>query len=101
MCDQQSIVVHFEGWIDSLEPVHRLSEQLREATEGNPTGVFDGHEIAMDCSHGYLFFYTEDARKFFEEVKPILRAADLIKCTKAILRTGNVGSKGGEVVLTL
>ncbi|SNT31030.1 hypothetical protein SAMN05421640_3345 [Ekhidna lutea] len=97
MHDQQSIIVHFKGWIDSLEPIHRLTEQLREVLDNNPLGLLDGHEIAMDCSHGYIFFYGPDAQLLFEEIKSILIKADLLKCTKAVLHQGTTT----EIIISL
>ncbi len=101
MHDKQSIVVHFNGWINSLEPIHRLSEQLRDLLDNSSLGLFDGHEIAIDGSHGYLFFFGEDPKALFEFVKPTLISADLLKCTRAILRSGNIGEKTEETIIEL
>ncbi|MEO9871236.1 hypothetical protein [Ekhidna sp.] len=101
MYDKQSIVVHFKGWINSLEPVHRLSEQLREVLNDNSLGIFDGHEIAMDGSHGSLFVYGLDSKALFEIVKPFLVSADLLKCTQAILRSGTSERENNEIIIDL
>ncbi|MEO1254202.1 MAG: hypothetical protein AAFY41_04830 [Bacteroidota bacterium] len=97
----QSIVVHFIGWINSLEPVHRLSEQLNELVDSLDNAKFDGHEIAMDGSHGTLYLYCDDARKLIDVIIPTLKSADLLKCTKAVLRLSKLEEQAEEIVISL
>ncbi|WP_420318716.1 hypothetical protein [Ekhidna sp.] len=101
MPKDHSIVVYFEGWINSLEPIHRLSEELRELLDSNENASFDGHEIAMDGSHGTLYFYCEDSQVLWEIIKPTLTSASLIKCKKAILRAGKSGEADKETIIDI
>ena len=97
----QSIVVYFEGWINSLEPVHRLSEQFRELLSEDEKADFDGHEIAMDGSHGTLYFYCNDSKELWDIIKPILQSADLLKCTQAVLRLGRLEEHAEQIIIDL
>ncbi|WP_425391283.1 hypothetical protein [Ekhidna sp.] len=101
MSHDHAIIVYFEGWINSLEPIHRLSEQLRELLDSIDGAVFDGHEIALDGSHGTLYFYCDNAKELWGLIKPTLLAADLIKCKEAMLRLGKPGTDAEEIIINL
>ncbi|WP_424961142.1 hypothetical protein [Ekhidna sp.] len=98
---KQSIVVYFEGWINSLEPVHRLSEQFRELLSDNEEADFDGHEIAIDGSHGTLYFYCDDSKVLWKQIKSTLESADLLKCKQAILRLGRLEENAEQIIIDL
>lgn len=101
MRKEQSLVVSFKGWINSLEPIHRLSEQLNKLLDESSLGVFDGHEIALDGSHGQLFFYGTDVKGLLDFVKPTLQSADLLKCTQARLRSKSKENEIQEIIIDL
>jgi len=54
----------------------------------NNVGEYDGHEIAVDYSDGFLYMYGPNAESLFEIVKPVLAATDFMKGATAKLRFG-------------
>lgn len=83
-----SVIIHFKYGMDSLHPIHQLENILERIMIDNKLGVYDGHEIAVDYSDGYLYFNGKDADEIFKAVKPILLIVDFMKGAKATLHYG-------------
>lgn len=84
--------MHFTYHKDTLDPLHGLEKELEKVIEEKAVGEYDGHEIALDMSDGFLYMYGPNAEKLFKEVKPILEITDFTKGTLATLRFGGPGS---------
>lgn len=51
-------------------------------------GGYDGHEIAVDYSDGFLYMYGPSAENLFDVIKPILLQPGFMKGAKIKLRFG-------------
>src|SRR5688572_27742953 len=69
---QHAVIVHFIYYKDSLDPLHELDRKLRKVIREQGVGLYDGHEIAIDDSDGFLYMYGPNAENLFRVVKPIL-----------------------------
>ena len=87
--NEHAVLVYFDYAREELDDLHDLEEQLREAVGEAGVGEHDGHEIAMDGSHGTLFLYGPDADKLLSVVRPILLAAPCLENARAVLRYGS------------
>jgi hypothetical protein len=94
--------VDFAGrfWTDDasdLDPLYELEDSLTDAITAAGAGDLDGHEIAMDGSHGFIYMYGPDARSLFAAVEPILRASPVAKGGKVTLRFGRPQEAGARI----
>ena len=87
--DEQAVIVHFNysGETD-LQPLFDLEDELIEVIEAAQVGDLDGHDIAVDGSHGFLYMYGPDADRLFEAICPTLEKSTNPECHKAIVRYG-------------
>lgn len=85
---QHSVIIHFNYGIDSLDPLHQLGRKLDRIIKAKNVGEYDGHEIAMDSSHGFLYLYGPNAETLFKTVLPTLQATDFMTGASATLRFG-------------
>lgn len=71
---EDSVLIEF-GAFGGLDEIHTLDMRLFEEI---PTeiGRHDGHEVAVDDTHGNLFSYGENARELFLTMRPILNDSD-------------------------
>ena len=86
--NEHAVIVHFEYGQDDLDDLHETEERLRRAVDEAAAGEHDGHEIAVDGSHGVLYLYGPDADVLFATIKPIVLSAPCLKNPRAILRYG-------------
>ncbi|MGQ0457642.1 MAG: hypothetical protein ACT4OU_11330 [Hyphomicrobium sp.] len=85
-----------------LTALYDLEGQLEETLEATGAGMFDGDEIAVDGSDGYLYMYGPDAQTLFESVARVLAASPVTRGGEATLRFGDVGdSDAREVIVQL
>lgn len=85
---EQAVIVHFIYGAEELEPLHRLENDLIKVIDQAGVGEYDGHEIAIDSSDGFLYMYGSNAENLFKAVKPTLERADIIRNAVARLRFG-------------
>jgi hypothetical protein len=86
--DNHAVIVHFMYGLEELDPLYRLEDELAENILLNNAGEYDGHEIAMDNSDGYLYMYGPDAESLFKAIRPALEACRFMKGAKALMRFG-------------
>ncbi|MEH6658410.1 hypothetical protein [Leeuwenhoekiella marinoflava] len=73
---------------DDLQPLYDLEDKLEKLIENEGVGEFDGHEIALDLSDGFLYMYGSDAELLFKAVRPFLQQTTFMKEATALLRFG-------------
>jgi hypothetical protein len=98
---QHAVIVHFTYYKDDLDPLHDLDKKLEEVIKEHNVGVYDGHEIALDMSDGFLYMYGPSAENLFKAVKPTLEGTDFTKGSLATLRFGAVGSGASEIEIDI
>jgi hypothetical protein len=85
---EHALIVRFDYGITDLEPLFELEEQLEEAISAADAGEYDGNEVAVSGSDGFLYMYGPDADALFAVVGPILASATCIRNAVATLRYG-------------
>ena len=85
---EHSVIIRFNYGIEGLEALQGLENKLERIITENKVGEYDGHEIALDYSDGFLYMYGPDAEILFKAVKPILETTGFMKGAKAKLRFG-------------
>lgn len=69
----ESLTVHFTDYGNkNLARVFIASNEIETALDESRLGILDGNLLAVDGSDGYLFLFGPDARKLYEDIKPIL-----------------------------
>ena len=96
-----AVIITFNYDIDRLEPIHELGAKLRTILCDENIGEYDGHELAMDDSHGSLYMYGPNAERLFKAVKTTLEATDFLKGATANLRFGPIGKDTPEIDVTI
>ena len=75
---EHALIVHFSYGSTDLTRLFALEDELEAAITSANVGEFDGNEIAVDGSDGYLFMYGPSADLLFEVVEPILKMTDFM-----------------------
>ena len=88
LTQEHAVIVHFNYEIKGLDSLFKLEDELEEVILEKKVGEYDGHEIAMDYSDGYLYMYGPNAETLFKAIKPTLEACNFMKGAKAIIRFG-------------
>lgn len=98
---EHGVIIHFQYGKDSLDPLFNLETQLEESLANEDVGEYDGHEIAVDYSDGFLYFYGSNAEHLFKSVKQILESTDFMRGAKVKLRFGPPEDGVKEIELIL
>jgi hypothetical protein len=98
---EHAVIIYFQYWKEDLEPLYELALRLEDALSDKDVGVYDGHEIAMDNSHGFLYLYGPNAERLFKEVKGILESTDFLIGALANLRFGPPEDGVSEIEITI
>ncbi|MBL8091956.1 MAG: hypothetical protein KF758_02910 [Anaerolineales bacterium] len=70
---QQSVIIHFQYGLDTLDSLHDLENELETILEFAKVGFYDGNEINVNLNDGYMFMYGSDAEKIYEVIFPIIK----------------------------
>jgi predicted transcriptional regulator len=92
-----SVIVHFTYYKDDLDPLHELETKLEKVIMEAKVGDYDGHEIALDMSDGFLYMYGPNAGDLFKAVKQTLEQTDFTRGAVATLRFGGPDSGASEI----
>jgi hypothetical protein len=98
---EQAVIVHFTYGSTDLSRLFELERKLESAIEEAKVGEYDGNDVAVDGSNGYLYMYGANADALFEIVRPILEATEFMKGAKALLRYGPPADGIREVELVI
>ena len=98
---EHAVIVHFNYGIKRLDELHQLEKSLEKVITANNLGEYDGHEIAVDFSDGFLYMYGPNAEVLFKGIKSTLESFDFMKGASAKLRFGppDPDTKKVEVIL--
>ena len=92
-----SVIVYFQYNKDGLAQLNQLESRLEKIIALKKVGVYEGHEIAIDNSDGFLFMYGYNAETLFKAVKPTLESVDFMKGAIANLRFGPLDEDAIEI----
>ncbi|MGM0649511.1 MAG: hypothetical protein ACQES1_03275 [Bacteroidota bacterium] len=85
-----AVIIHFYYGLDELDAVHEFEKRLTLIIENNRLGFYDGHELAMDNSDGFLYMYGKNAETLFKAILPALKAHPLMQGAAAHLEFGDI-----------
>lgn len=89
---EQAVIVKFRiRGIDLSEffpQFYRLEDRIERAVTESGIGELDGHELAVDGSHGLFYLYGADADALYKLIEPDLHSAHFLKDIVATLRYG-------------
>lgn len=99
--NDHAVVVHFAYGSTDLKKLFALEDELEKAILAAKVGEFDGNEVAVDGSNGYLYMYGTNADSLFEVIKPILEKSPFVRGAKAKLRYGPAQVGAHEKVIVI
>ena len=85
---EHAVIVRFDYGSKDLAPLFEVEEQLEAAVEAAGAGEYDGNEIAVDGSDGFLYLYGPDADRLYAAIEDVLGGATCLKNAVATLRYG-------------
>jgi hypothetical protein len=98
---EHAVIIHFQYGKDNLEPLYEIADRLEHILKGKNIGEYDGHEIAVDYSDGFLYLYGTNAERLFNEVKETLESTDFMARANVKLRFGPPEDGVQEIELVL
>lgn len=98
---EDSVIIHFNYGIGRMDELYELRDKLEKEIEKKNLGEYDGHEIAIDYSDGYLFMYGPNAEKLFNGIKDILDKTNFMKGAKAKLRFESIDDHAKEIIVEI
>lgn len=98
---EHAVVVHFAYGSKDLTKLFALEEELEKAILAAGVGEFDGNEVNVDGSDGYLYMYGPSADKLFAAIKPILEKSPFMRGATAKLRYGPPQAGSQEKIIVV
>lgn len=86
--EEHAVIAYFDYTANSLDPLHRVEDELEEAISNAGVGELDGNEVAVDLRTGSLYMYGPDAEALFAVARPILAQAAMLNNLRVTLRFG-------------
>jgi len=99
--NEHALVVHFAYGSKDLTKLFALEEELEQAILAAGVGEFDGNEVNVDGSDGYLYMYGPSADSLFAAIKPILEKTPFMRGAKAKLRYGPPQAGSHEKIIVI
>ena len=85
---KHAVIVHFQYGSTDLSRLFEVERKLESAISAAGAGEYDGNEVNVDGSDGFLYMYGPDADRLFEVVRPILESVPFMKGAVATKRYG-------------
>ena len=85
---EHAVIVRFDYGSTDLSALFELEDELERAIASANAGEYDGNEIAVDGSDGFLYMYGPSADALFAAVKQTLADSSSIRNVVATLRYG-------------
>ncbi|NJM31352.1 MAG: hypothetical protein HC855_15845 [Rhizobiales bacterium] len=83
-----SVLIRFDYGQEDPEDLYAVEDRLSALVEEAGAGELDGHEIAIDGSHGTIYLYGPNAAVLFATIRPALKSSPCIKKPRIALRYG-------------
>ncbi len=98
---EHAVIVKFNYGSTDLDALFELEDELEAVLEDDERGEYDGHEVAVDGSDGFLYLYGPDADALYDAIKPTLLDCSAIKNVVVRLRYGPPADGVREVVVNV
>ena len=90
---EHAVIVRFQYGSTDLSRLYALEEKLEAAIRAAKAGEFDGDEVAVDGSDGFLYMYGPSGDLLYESMKPILESCDFMRGAQVTIRYGAANSE--------
>lgn len=101
LAQEQAVIVHFKYGSKDLSRLFALEDKLEKAILRAKAGEYDGNEIAVDGSDGFLYMYGPDADRLFTVIKPVLENTPFMKGAQVKKRYGPPQGNSRETNVTI
>ena len=98
---EHAIIIHFQYGSKDLSRLREVEAKLEAAIASAKAGEYDGDEIAVDGSDGYLYMYGASADRLFEVIRPILESTPFMRGARVKKRYGPPGDGVKEDFVTV
>jgi hypothetical protein len=98
---EEAVIVHFQYGSKDLSRLFELEDRLEKAVAHARTGEYDGNEVNVDGSDGFLYLYGPSADRLFDTVRPILESTPFMRGATVTKRYGAAlpGTKKSSLVI--
>lgn len=66
---EHAVIVQFDYGKEGMDELYQLRDRLENIIEVEKLGEYDGHEMAMDYSDGFLYMYGPNAESLFKGIQ--------------------------------
>ena len=98
---EHAVIVHFQYGSTDLARLFALEDRLEKAIADAKAGEYDGNEVNVDGSDGFLYMYGPDADRLFEAVMPVLQQSEFMGGATVKRRYGPPADGVREVSVTM
>ena len=98
---EHAVIIHFQYGKDKMDDIYKLRYKLEQKINSKGLGEYDGHEIAIDLTDGYLYMYGPNAEHLYKGIKSTLEEVDFMKGAKAKLRFGPPEDGVKEITISI
>lgn len=88
--NEHAIIINFKYGLPGLSALREAEKKIESAINKAGAGEYDGDEIAVDLTDGYLYLYGPDADRLFEAIRPVLESTPFMKGAVVKLRYGPI-----------
>lgn len=96
---EHAVVIHFHYGSRDLTSLFALEDKIEDTVAKAHVGEYDGNEVAVDGSDGFLYLYGPDADKLLQAIEPVLEKVSFMKGAEVKKRYGPAGTGAKEVIL--
>jgi len=96
---EHAVIIHFQYGSPDLTRLFALEDKIKDVVAKAHVGEYDGNEVAVDGSDGFLYLYGTDADKLLKAIEPVLAETSFMKGAKVKKRYGPAGTGAKEVTL--
>jgi len=96
---EHAVVVHFKYGLPDVSALRDVESKVEQAIVAAHVGEYDGDEIAVDLSDGYLYMYGPNGDGLFAAVRPVLESASFMKGAVVTVRYGPPGARQATITI--
>lgn len=93
-----AVIVHFEYGKRDWSEFFAYEEAIEKGIAAAHVGEYDGNELAVDGSDGFLYFYGPDGDKLLAVVRRLVLNAPFIKRAVATVRYGGAKDQSAREI---
>jgi hypothetical protein len=98
---EHAVVIHFQYGSKDLARLFALEDKIEDAVAKAHVGEYDGNEVAVDGSDGFLYLYGPDADKLLQAIEPVLQEVSFMQGAEVKKRYGPAGTGAKEVMFRI